>query len=217
MRAGRQEGLFLAFCFAAASAIPFLPEAAQARFAAYGLGAPPLLMLAISAVAGTAAIWSLRRGGFFAPAPGTGLGTALRWATALASIMVLVDLLSPFPEGINVAWPEAWLFYPAIAVAAEAALHLVPLALVFAATGRVWPSILAAALAEPVLQTALAAGLPGWQRALVAGQVFLIALVGLALFRRHGIAALTALRVVYYLWWHLLWGAARLPLLYGGP
>lgn len=217
MRAGRQEGLFLAFSFAAASAVPFLPQAAHARFAAYGFGAPPLLMLAISAVAGTAAIWSLRREGFFAPAPGSGLGAALRWATALAPVMVFADLLNPFPEGINVAWPEAWLFYPAIALPAEAALHLVPLALVFAATGLVWPSILAAALTEPLLQLLAGADLTAWQRGLVAGQVFVFALVGLALFRRHGIVALLALRVVYYLWWHLLWGAARLPILYGGP
>ena len=217
MRARRPEGLFLAFSFAAASAIPFLPETAQARFAALGFGAPPLMMLAIAAVAGTAAIWSLRRAGFFAPVPGSGLRAAFWWATALAPLAVLVDLASPFAAETNVAWPAAWLFYPAIAVVAEAVLHLAPLALVFAATGRAWLSILAAALTEPALQTALNAELPGWQRGFVAGQVLVFGLAGLTLFRRHGIAALVALRVVYYLWWHVLWGSARLPLLFGGP
>jgi hypothetical protein len=217
VRAGVQEGLFLAFCFAAASAVPFLPEDAQARFAAYGFGMPPLLMLSITAVTGTAAIWSLRRAGFFAPKPASGIGPAAGWATGLAAVMVLVDLLRPFPEAINVLWPAAWLFYPAIAVVAEAALHLVPLALAFSLTHRAWAAILFAALTEPALQTALDPGQPGWQRGFVAGQVFVIALLGLGLFRRNGIAALLALRVVYYLWWHVLWGAARLSVLFGGP
>jgi hypothetical protein len=217
VRAGFQEGLFLAFCFAAASAVPFLPEAAQDRFASYAFGMPPLMMLAIAAVAGTAAIWSLRRAGFFARAPGSGIGPAAGWATALAVVTVLVDLLKPYPDAINVLWPSAWLFYPAIAVVAEVALHLVPLALAFALTRRAWAAILVASLTEPVLQTALDPGQPGWQQGAVAGLVFVFALVGLVLFRRHGVAALLALRVVYYLWWHVLWGAARLPLLFPGP
>ncbi len=216
MRAGRQEGLFFALCFAAASAVPFLPEDAQARFAAYSFGMPPLMMLAIAAVSGTAAIWSLRRTGFFTPAPGAGVGSAAKWATGLAVATVLLDLLWPFPGGINVLWPAAWLFYPAIAVVAEAALHLVPLALAFALTRRAWVAIPVASLTEPVLQTMLDPGQPGWQQGTVAGLVFVFALVGLVLFRRHGVAALLALRVVYYLWWHVLWGAARLPLLFGG-
>lgn len=219
MRAGRQEALFIAACFAAASAILFLSPAGRDRFGAFAAGAPPLLMLAVATVLGAVAIGSLRRNGFFAQAEqrGTGLAAAARLASVLALPPILADLASPFPEAANVPWPDAWLFYPAIAVVAVAVLQLAPLALAQAFTGRAWLAIATAALTEPALQAVYSLGQPGWQIAFVAGQVFLAGLAGLILFRRHGIGALIWFRLVYYLLWHILWGAARLPLLFAGP
>ncbi len=213
-----QEAAFVACCFAAASAIPFLPPEAQAAFGAHGLGAPPLLMLAAATVAGTASLVVLRQGGFFGEGPaGSGFGAALRLATALALPVVLVDLARPFPASAAVPWPAAWLFYPAIAVVAAAALNLVPLALIHLATGRPALAIGAALLAEPAVHWAFGGALPGWQRVFVAVQAAAFGLVGLSLLRRHGVLALLAFRVVYAVHWHILWGEARrhIPLFAG--
>jgi hypothetical protein len=216
VRAGWQEALFLVAAFLAASAVFLLSPEGQARVAGHGLGAPPLLILAAATVLGTGSLVLLRRGGFFSPAAGAGLSAALGWASGFAAAAVLADLAAPFGREINVPWPDALAFYPAIAVVAVAALQLVPLALLHLATGRAWVAIGCAAAVEPALQVALAPGLPPWQQAFVAAQVLLFGVVGLSLFRRHGIAALLALRLIYALWWHVLWGAARLPLLFGG-
>lgn len=194
-----------------------MDPATKARFSGFGFGMPPLMMLALASVLGAGALWSLRHAGFFAAAAGSGLRAALRWGAVLAPVMIVVDLIAPFPRALNVGWPDAWLFYPAIAPVAEAALHLVPLALAFALTRRAWAAIALAALAEPALQAVLAAGLQPWQQAAVFLQVYALSLLGLGLLRRHGVAALLALRLGYYLFWHILWGAARLPLLFDGP
>lgn len=218
MTPARREIGYLVLCFAAASAIPFLPADAQARYSDFGFGAPPLLMLAVATVAGSVALVGLRRQGFFAAGQrGWGVGAAARWATVLAVPVIFVDLVSPFPRAINVPWPEAWLFYPSIAVVAEAVLHLVPLAIVYMLTRRAWFAILAAAMTEPVLQTAFVFGVPGWQAVFVAVQVLAIGLIELTLFRRHGLAALIGFRWVYYLHWHMLWGQVRLWLPAAGP
>ncbi|MCU0911041.1 MAG: hypothetical protein MUE98_06770 [Rhodobacteraceae bacterium] len=214
-RSWRHEALFAGLCFAAASAIPFLPPEAQARYAATGFGAPPLLMLAAATVAGTAALWSLRRGGFFAqPSSGGGMARAVYTGAALIPVAVAIDLARPYPRDLNVPWPEAWLYYPSIAVVAVALLHLVPLALVHAVFRRAWPAILLAAAVEPGLQLAAGATpLP----VPASGLALAVVLVELALLRRHGILVALAFRLTYALGWHVLWGGARLALGIGGP
>jgi hypothetical protein len=50
--------------------------------------------------------------------------------------------------------------------------------------------------------------------AFVAPHVFLFGLVQLCLLRRYGYLPMLWFRLGYYLLWHLLWGAARLELLF---
>lgn len=209
---------FLLLCLAALAAALLLPPGAAARFRHYGFGLPPLAMLALAAVVGATALTVLARQGFFAHArrPAlAGLARAAAFGTLLALPTIVFDLARPLSADINTPLPEALLFYPAIVPVAEAAFHLLPLALVFALTRRAGPAILAAALTEPAFQTAFPSpGQPLWQTAAVALDVFAFGLAGLTLFRRHGLAALVGLRITYYLWWHILWGEARLGLLF---
>ena len=130
MRAGQREALFLALCFAAATLVSLLARDARERFSEFGFGAPPLLMLSVATVAGTAALWSLGRGGFFPRGrQGGGLRAAAVLATLLAAASILADLAGLLPRTPEIAWPDAWAFYPALAVIDESLLRLVPLAL----------------------------------------------------------------------------------------
>ena len=63
---------------------------------------------------------------------------------------------------------------------------------------------------EPVAQLALGSALP----AFVVPHVFVFGLVQLVLLRRYGYVPMLWFRLVYYLLWHVLWGAARLSLLF---
>ena len=147
-RPWRQEALFVLLAFVAASAVPFLPAIAQARYAALGFGAPPLLMLALATVTGAGALWTLRLGGFFALRPGAGLAQAIYLGALAVPVAVAIDLVRPFPRDLNAAWPEAWLFYPSIAVVAVALLQLAPLALLYGLLRRAWPAMVLASAGE---------------------------------------------------------------------
>ena len=147
----------------------------------------------------------------------TGLGAALTIP------VILVDLAGGFPAGMNVRFPESLLFYPSIALVAESAFHLVPLAMV-AALWR-WTTVDAkrarltamgvAALIEPVLQVVWGSEMsPTWANAYVGAQLLVFNVVGLEIFRRSGFVALYAFRLGYYLIWHITWGYLRLPLLF---
>ena len=136
-------------------------------------------------------------------------------ALLFALVAIATDLAHPFPADINARFPQSLLFYPAIAVIAETAFHLVPLALVFGLTRRAAPAILAAALVEPAFQ--LSAGWSGpahWSDIVTGLNILCISLLQLTLFRRHGFAAMIGFRLTYYLCWHILWGEARLALLF---
>ena len=134
-------------------------------------------------------------------------------ASLFGGIIIVVDLSAPFPREMNVAWPKSLLFYPAIAVYAEIAFHVIPLALLVACRVRPDASLWLVALIEPTFQTAL-----GWgqQPPLVTFYVwlhiFLFSRGQLELFRRFGWTAMLGLRLAYYAVWHVAWGTLRLGL-----
>lgn len=217
-RPWRQEALFVGLCFAAASAVPFLPEAVQARYGPAGLDAPPLLLIAAATVLGTGAIWLLRQGRFFAaPMAGLGLMRAVHAGAMLVPVAVALDLAGAEPPRAAVPWPEAWLFHPSAAVPATAALILVPLALTHAALRRAWPAMLASAAAQPLALLATGAVGTGAAGVAVAGFSYLSALVEMTFLRRHGILAALAFRLVLVVGWQVLWGGARMAMSAGGP
>ena len=103
-----------------------------------------------------------------------------------------------------------------IALVAEVVFHLLPLGilvLVFregpAPSWVIGPVI----LIEPLFQAVFVEG-PAVQSILVVLDVALVSAAQLLLYRRYGFAAMIGLRWSFYLFWHILWGQARLALLF---
>lgn len=179
---------------------------------------PPLPLTLLAAALGLPLLHFLRRNGIAPPPRPPGLRD-LPWLLALGAALALapaaIDLIVPFPRDINLALPGALAFYPAIALVAEVVFHLVPLALLTAPLPRSDPlwRLVPVALVEPLFQVLFLSG-PMLQGVLVLANVTLISALQLWLFRRRGFAAMMALRLSFYLFWHILWGTARLPLLF---
>ncbi len=183
------------------------------------LGSLPLLSVtAVAALAGPPLLWVLRRrrGGPHArpPLSWRNLAGLLGLGAALAVPPVLIDVTLGLPRDLNLALPGALFFYPAVALVAEVALHLIPLALLALIVPRgardLW-WLLPVLAVEPALQAAALSGPIAWY---VAGAVALVSAAQLWLFQRYGFAAMLALRLSFYLFWHILWGTARLALLF---
>lgn len=182
------------------------------------------VVAATAGVAGLGALAFLERRGFWrcGSTASTVRGICVAGAATVpfAAVAIGVDIVIGFPSDTNVAWPEAWLLYPAIAALAEAAFHLLPLSGLVWLTGsrfddlrfnrRAWVLVLAVAAVEPVAQAILRSALLPF----VVPHVFLFGVAQLLLLRRFGYVPMVALRLFYYLVWHVLWGEARLGLLF---
>ncbi|MBL9095676.1 MAG: hypothetical protein JNK07_02010 [Alphaproteobacteria bacterium] len=136
-------------------------------------------------------------------------------ATLLAAVAIGVD----FTVGIEVAnVPPPWslAFYPVMAFVAEVVFHLLPLALLLAAASAlrvskevsVWSAMALSSLIEPTFQ--IAGDSAGWLAAYVWLQVWAVNATQLYVFRRFGFVSMYLVRIVYYLHWHIVWGALRL-------
>ena len=145
-------------------------------------------------------------------------------ATGFAIAVTLVDLGLGFPRNLNVPPPQSLLFYPIMGLVAETFFHLIPLAILPLVIGRllktlaldrlIWGCIVIASFLEPVFQLLL--GSTG--NSLLDGYVFVHVLAfGLAqmyVFRRFDFVSMYAFRLVYYLYWHIIWGYFRLQWLF---
>ena len=185
---------------------------------------PPVITVATAGAAGLGALMFLENRGFWRSSTNSetvrGIVVATAAAIPFAAVAIGVDVARGFPRDTNLEWPEAWLAYLAIAVMAETAFHLLPLTGLVCLTrshftdlrldGRAWTLILTTAAVEPVAQVALGSA----QRAFVVPHVFIIGVVQLLLLRRDGYLSMLCFRVSYYLIWHVLWGRARLALLF---
>ena len=150
-----------------------------------------------------------------------GLGLAALAAASFAAIAIAADLVLGFPRGLNVPWPRSLAVYPVMAVVAEVAFHLAPLAMLIlaldpAADGELGAvatgCLIVVALIEAGYQ-ARASRRSGSRSALVAFVVAHVATLGflqLLLLWGHGLVAMVAFRLVYYGAWHIAWGALRL-------
>lgn len=136
-----------------------------------------------------------------------------------------VDTRGVFPEDLNVAFPESLLFYPSIAYVVEIVFHAVPLTLcvsLFSSVFTQWkqPTVLLVAvplvaLLEPIFQiVTFGANYPLWAGIYIAANIFVINLVQLWLFTKYDFVSMLAFRVVYYVAWHIVWGALRIRLLF---
>lgn len=218
----------LVLCFAAIAGALALHLTGSSAFQPYfGRINPVLGMSAVAVLAISALSFLQSHGWFVVDRPASGLrrfSIPALLASLLAVPVIIVDLAGGFPRDINVLPPEGLLFYPVIALVAETVFHIAPLAvLLFVLPWFVGSSnregllvvcVLVAALSEPVFQVVAGLGdSPAWATAYVAFHLFVFSLLGLWLFYRHGFFSLLALRLVYYLWWHIVWGVLRLRLL----
>ncbi len=198
-------------------------------FANYFGAIPPVPATLIVVAVAALAHWLLRSMGAFrvwgSSRRRSGLVLAVAAGAALALPTVVADLIWAFPRDINVAPPQAFLFYPLMGYVAETAFHLVPLTavllLVRAVTGKcsnraVWIAILLAAAVEPVFQ---ASGVFGTDSVAALDifmlvHLYLFGIILLAVYRRHDFVTAYLLRLAYYLVWHILWGVGRLSVVY---
>ena len=139
--------------------------------------------------------------------------------------IILIDLKAVFPADVNRPFPDSLFFYPIFGYVVEVIFHLLPLALLlFILTSIfklnfekvIWPSILIVAMLEPIFQTALGFSrpYPTWVTGSVLLNIFLINVFQLLLFKRYDFVSMYLFRLVYYAIWHIVWGYARLGLLF---
>jgi len=224
--AGRPTAFILSLAVVAAGGTLLLALAPE-LFAPYFGGVPPVLAFALIVLAGWPALHYLDRRGGFALDRAAGRRRGLRAAATLALpfmvAVTLADVAIGFAAAINVRLPAALVFYPVMGCAAIVSLHAVPLALALAAARwllRAWPEprrvALAAAVAasgEAAFQWHFTQGPPALG-VFVAAELYAFGVVELWLYRRYDFVSMLAFRMTYYAYWHVLWGALRLELLF---
>lgn len=208
----------------------FLQKVAGPVFRPYFGPIDPVVAVVVALGTGAAALSALWRYGWFAVhrrGP-SGLPPATAAAVALAVPVVVVDLLGGFGPDINVGWPSSVLFYPLMALVAESVFHVIPLgalSVLMQGTGRD-PAVAsppavamgAVCLLEPALQVVWGSEVsPLWANVYVGVHVLIINVLGIYFFRRYDVVSMLWFRLVYYLLWHVTWGALRLEIVFFGP
>lgn len=227
MKERQQYAMFVVLSLAAAGMTGLLsawPDSAG-LFAPYFGRIPPLLAIGITAGLGLLSLGFLVSRGWFQIRTARSL-RGVRFAAAIAMIFGVwqagVDLFGQhFPRDVNVPAPQSLLFYPAMAYVVEVLFHVVPLALLLVVLSLIpetlkprssviiWSCIVVVAGLEPVL-VHMRMGASTY----VGVFVFVFTLVELDIFRRYDFVAMYALRLTYYLWWHIIWGTLRLRWLF---
>ncbi|MEX1296687.1 MAG: hypothetical protein AB1Z67_10985 [Candidatus Limnocylindrales bacterium] len=203
-------------------------QATGAAFGRYfGVLHPAHVVIGATAVGGIALGWLRTRFGFRVVrgrATVGGVVVAAALATGLAASVVVADVLLGYPQGMNVPLPEALAFYPAVGYVAELLFHVLPLAVVLAvllpARTRLgkepmaWLAIALVAALEPTFHVLSDGDLLSPLAGYTWIHVYVFSLLQLALFRRYDFVSMVAMRLVYYGYWHVLWGTLRLDVLF---
>ena len=148
-------------------------------------------------------------------------------AALLGIIMILVDTKIIFPADMNILFPESLLFYPAIGFLVEILFHVLPLTVlifvlnsIFKNLGSeniIWIGILVVSFLEPIYHVTdmvRSNQYPLWAVIYVGLHVLLINFFQLLIFKRYDFVSMYAFRLVYYLFWHIVWGVVRLRVLF---
>lgn len=154
-----------------------------------------------------------------------GLLLASGLAILFALPTILVDISVRFPEDLNILFPQSVLFYPAIAYVVEVLFHLLPLSVLLILLTSIfnkvdqnkvlWFCIPIVSLLEQAYQTIGFIGqYPLWTVIYVGLHVFLFNVVQLSIFKRYDFISMYSFRLVYYILWHMVWGYARLQVLF---
>lgn len=225
----RRDGLaYLALSTAALGLTVVIGPSSPASFARFFGGVEPAIVVIAASLAGGVALgWLRSRFGFrVLRGQGTirGMAVSAALATALAVPIVIADIVLRYAEDMNVAVPQALAFYPAVGYVAELVFHVVPLAVTLLVLspirdrmGRdrlVWLAIGLVAALEPTFQMLFARDPLSPLAAYTWGHVYAISFLQLAVFRRYDLVSMVTLRLVYYAYWHILWGTIRLEALF---
>jgi hypothetical protein len=146
--------------------------------------------------------------------------STIAWVVPLLAMAAIsADLVVRYPEDTNVAMPDALRFYPAIAVFVEIMLHTVPIAVLVRILGMptgfdatFWRIALPVATIEAALQATYATSIG--TSVFSALHLMVFGVVQVWMFCRFGFVWMLGFRLVYYCLWHVVWGAARLELLF---
>ena len=235
MKSKRPPGIFPFYALLLTSAVVVSSIYAVAFFEAANLSlyfgsVPPVPAALIICLVGLAALWALQAHLEFSVCVPSAFGRGFPLAAVLvvpfAVVATISDFVAPFPADINVSLPTALAFYPAIGYIAQFALHIIPFALVMA-IGEIFlgkikrnlrlclATILASTL-EPVFQVVSSTSNDRSMlaTAVMASSLFLFGVVELQLYRRFDYATMFAFRLLYYAYWHVVWGTLRLHWLF---
>ena len=200
----------------------------RADFDRYFGGLSPIVVVAAAGAVGVGALAALGWMAGFQIFSGRttlrGIAVSAGLATLLAVAIVIADLLIRYPENTNVPVPRALLFYPTVGFVAEVVFHLLPLMLLLLALSAlqrrlradrvVWIAIVITAVAEPTFQILFKGECLTWASAYTWIHVFAIAFLQLQVFRRYDFATMYMFRLIYYVYWHIIWGVIRLKVLF---
>jgi hypothetical protein len=155
-----------------------------------------------------------------------GLLIAFVCASFLVLDVIFIDVAFKYPQDINILLPYSILFYPAIAFVVELLFHIIPLSLLIILFTKIFKtkdsrkvifmSIFIVSILESVYQ--LLYGTPGyfplWIVIAFGIHIFSLNFIQLTLFKKYNFFTMFAFRLIYYLFWHILWGSLRLELLF---
>ena len=185
----------------------------------------PLLAMGLSGLIGFLGLFLLENKGVLGSYKSGNVKELFRFfliVVPLVSIAIVIDLKIVFPMDMNILFPKSLLFYSAMAFLVEMLFHSIPLALVFpillsifktiSTQKLLWIALLIIAIFEPTYQIYMDT-YPNWAMAIVWINLFLFNLLQLMVLKRYGFIFMYAMRLFYYLIWHICWGELRLVLL----
>lgn len=188
----------------------------------------PIIVFALASIVGAAALWLLQARYNFVLFMGKGTIPGLKLAAVLATVlaiaMVAADFFIRFPEDTNVPVPQALLFYPVVGFVAEIIFHVIPLALLLIILNSlggwigkervIWLGFIVVAVLEPTFQVLFVGKIDTWGAVYTWIHIFAFNILQLYVFRRFDFVSMYSFRLVYYAYWHILWGVIRLNVLF---
>lgn len=147
-------------------------------------------------------------------------------APILVINVILIDLYFTYPEDINVLLPQSLLFYPTMGYVVEILFHLATLSLLLLFLTSflkkvkleriIWVCIVIVSMFEPIFQLIFGSSseFPLWIHVCFGFHLYLFNFIQLSIFKRYDFLSMYLFRLVYYLFWHIIWGYIRLGILF---
>ena len=186
----------------------------------------PIIVILVSSIFGFLSLFYLSKYWRFNIYDKINLKELIRFFLLLVifvSAAIFIDLNFVFPVDMNILFPESILFYPTIAFFVEIVFHVLPFGLLLITLNTifktipfkklVWVCIIIVALFEPTYQIYFDS-YPIWVTVTIWLNLFLFNITQLVIFERYNFIAMYVYRLLYYLFWHIIWGSFRLELLF---